>query len=192
MVTYRVRDIIGKYFNKLKSDEVDHVAEPYNIQSIKLQRNLKAKVVAGIKSKSSLPLSKCIKLNPEFSLIRDYAGHISKIDSQFPHENIYFAGRIDDSAKGSREAVEVLTRTARTGRSVFLNASVCLLFATASFSIDKEDIRVATLHLAKTAYRLGESVTGVVEMNRRGMSSVNILKVGATSQNLRISPSCSL
>ncbi|KAG6914179.1 hypothetical protein DXG01_001923 [Tephrocybe rancida] len=53
---------------------------------------------------------------------------------------------------GCAEAVEILTRSQRK----------------ASYDINKDGVRVAVLTLVKGAYRLGESVLGVVEVNGRG------------------------
>jgi hypothetical protein len=47
---------------------------------------------------------------------------------------------------------------------------------TASYDIEKEGVRVAILTFAKSAYRLGETVLGVVELNER-FGRARVLKV---------------
>jgi hypothetical protein len=53
---------------------------------------------------------------------------------------------------GCREAVEVLTRVSKK----------------VSFDVNKDGVKVAVLTFVKSAWRLGETVLGVVELNDRG------------------------
>lgn len=53
---------------------------------------------------------------------------------------------------GCREAVEILTRNPKK----------------VSYDVTKDDVKVAVLTFTKSAYRLGETVLGVVEINERG------------------------
>ena len=45
-----------------------------------------------------------------------------------------------------------------------------------SYDVNKDGVKVAVLTFTKSAYRLGETVTGVVEMNDRS-SRARVLKV---------------
>lgn len=56
---------------------------------------------------------------------------------------------------------------------VVANVSVSVL---ASYDVNKDGVKVAVLTFAKSAYRLGETVTGVVELNER-TSRARVLKV---------------
>ncbi|EAU93381.2 hypothetical protein CC1G_04360 [Coprinopsis cinerea okayama7 len=57
----------------------------------------------------------------------------------------------DEPAIGCREAVEILTRTSRK----------------ASYDVNKDGVKVAVLTFSKSSFRLGETVSGVVELNER-------------------------
>ncbi|KAJ3483506.1 hypothetical protein NLJ89_g12057 [Agrocybe chaxingu] len=62
---------------------------------------------------------------------------------------------------GCREAVEILTRNPKK----------------ASYDVNKDGVKVAVLTFTKSAYRLGETITGIVELNERS-SRARVLKVG--------------
>ena len=47
----------------------------------------------------------------------------------------------------------------------------------ASYDVNKDGVKVAVLTFPKSAYRLGETVVGVVELNER-TSRARVLKVG--------------
>ncbi len=64
---------------------------------------------------------------------------------------------------GCREAVEVLTRVPKK----------------VSYDVNKDGVKVAVLTFMKSAWRLGETVLGVVELNDRE-GRARILKVGTT------------
>ncbi|KAG6894016.1 hypothetical protein C0992_007835, partial [Termitomyces sp. T32_za158] len=59
--------------------------------------------------------------------------------------------RAEGGLSGCREAVEILTRNPKK----------------ASYDVNKDGVKVAVLTFAKGAYRLGETVVGVVEVNER-------------------------
>lgn len=59
--------------------------------------------------------------------------------------------------------------TNRSIRLTFLNDAV-------SYDVTKDGVTVAVLTFTKSAYRLGETVTGVVELNERS-SRARVLKV---------------
>ncbi|TFK38749.1 Rgp1-domain-containing protein [Crucibulum laeve] len=63
---------------------------------------------------------------------------------------------------GCREAVEILTRNPKK----------------ASYDVNKDGVKVAVLTFTKAAYRLGETVCGVVELNERS-SRARVLKLSA-------------
>jgi RAB6A-GEF complex partner protein 2 len=65
---------------------------------------------------------------------------------------------------GCREAVEVLTRVPKK----------------VSYDVNKDGVKVAVLTFMKSAWRLGETVLGVVELNDRE-GRARILKVGTIS-----------
>ncbi|KIY44985.1 Rgp1-domain-containing protein [Fistulina hepatica ATCC 64428] len=73
---------------------------------------------------------------------------------------------------GCREAVEILTRNHKK----------------ASFDVNKDNVNVAVLTLAKSAYRLGETVIGVVEINQR-LSRSRVLQLSAFLETQEILPS---
>ncbi|KAI0651411.1 Rgp1-domain-containing protein [Trametes meyenii] len=67
-----------------------------------------------------------------------------------------------DSPSGCRQAVEVLTRNPKK----------------ASYDVTKDGTKVAVLTFPKSAYRLGETILGVVETNERA-SRARVLKLSA-------------
>ncbi|KAH9927442.1 Rgp1-domain-containing protein [Epithele typhae] len=67
-----------------------------------------------------------------------------------------------NNATGCRQAVEVLTRNPKK----------------ASYDVNKDGVRVAVLTFPKSAYRLGETILGVVELNERP-SRARVLKLSA-------------
>ncbi|THH12849.1 hypothetical protein EW146_g7308 [Bondarzewia mesenterica] len=64
--------------------------------------------------------------------------------------------------KGCREAVEILTR----------------VFKKVSYDVNKDGVKVAVLTFTKAAYRLGETVLGVVELNDKA-GRARVLKLSA-------------
>ncbi|KAI9460135.1 Rgp1-domain-containing protein [Lactarius psammicola] len=68
----------------------------------------------------------------------------------------------DGGLTGCREAVEVLTRVSKK----------------VSYDVNKDGVKVAVLTFVKSAWRLGETVLGVVELNDRG-GRARILKLSA-------------
>ncbi|KIL62218.1 hypothetical protein M378DRAFT_129177 [Amanita muscaria Koide BX008] len=90
--------------------------------------------------------------------LREYArkilaGRIKKAD-----DGDYDEAESDEDVRiGCREAVEIVTRNPRK----------------VSYDVSKDGVKVAVLTFTKSAYRLGETVLGVVEFNeRRGRSRV--------------------
>ncbi|KAF8816608.1 Rgp1-domain-containing protein [Phlegmacium glaucopus] len=73
---------------------------------------------------------------------------------------------------GCREAVELLTRNPRK----------------VSYDVNKDGVKVAVLTFTKTAYRLGETVLGVVEVNERA-SRARVLKLSAILESHESLPS---
>ncbi|KAF9527145.1 Rgp1-domain-containing protein [Crepidotus variabilis] len=73
---------------------------------------------------------------------------------------------------GCREAVEILTRNPKK----------------ASYDVNKEGVKVAVLTFTKSAYRLGETITGVVEVNER-IGRSRVLKVSAILESQESLPS---
>ncbi|TDL22371.1 Rgp1-domain-containing protein [Rickenella mellea] len=71
-------------------------------------------------------------------------------------------GREAGELTGCREAVEILTRNLKK----------------VSYDVNKDGVRVAVLTFVKSAYRLGETVLGVVELNSRS-SRARVLKLSA-------------
>ncbi|EMD41460.1 hypothetical protein CERSUDRAFT_110035 [Gelatoporia subvermispora B] len=67
-----------------------------------------------------------------------------------------------EEAGGCRQAVELLTRNPKK----------------ASYDVNKDGVKVAVLTFTKSAYRLGETVLGVVELNERA-SRARVLKLSA-------------
>ncbi|KDR68796.1 hypothetical protein GALMADRAFT_231119 [Galerina marginata CBS 339.88] len=78
----------------------------------------------------------------------------------------------EGSLAGCREAVEILTRNPKK----------------ASYDVNKDGVKVAVLTFAKSAYRLGETVTGVVELNER-TSRARVLKLSAILESHETLPS---
>jgi hypothetical protein len=72
---------------------------------------------------------------------------------------------------GCREAVEVLTRVPKK----------------VSYDVNKDGVKVAVLTFMKSAWRLGETVLGVVELNDRE-GRARILKAGVISYSPSPSP----
>lgn len=71
--------------------------------------------------------------------------------------------RVEEGAlTGCREAVEILTRNPKK----------------ASYDVNKDGVKVAVLTFTKAAYRLGETVLGVVELNER-ISTARVLQLSA-------------
>ncbi|KAA1468345.1 hypothetical protein DENSPDRAFT_833600 [Dentipellis sp. KUC8613] len=68
----------------------------------------------------------------------------------------------EGTLKGCREAVEILTRVPKK----------------ISYDVNKDGVKVAVLTFTKSAYRLGETVLGVVELNERS-SRARVLKLSA-------------
>ena len=88
---------------------------------------------------------------------------------------------------GCRQAVEIITRNPRKGKSLArvpipVIWSLCIEwpddFSAASYDVNKDGVKVAVLTFTKSAYRLGETVLGVVELNERA-SRARVLKVSA-------------
>ncbi|KII86306.1 hypothetical protein PLICRDRAFT_56036 [Plicaturopsis crispa FD-325 SS-3] len=73
---------------------------------------------------------------------------------------------------GCREAVEILTRNPKK----------------ASYDVNKDGVKVAVLTFTKSAYRLGETVLGVVELNDR-TSRARVLKLSAILESHESLPS---
>ncbi|KAI0697183.1 Rgp1-domain-containing protein [Cytidiella melzeri] len=83
-------------------------------------------------------------------------------------DDMHFQGDIS-----CREAVEVLTRNPKK----------------LSFDVNKDGIKVAVLTFTKSAYRLGETVLGVVELNSRA-SRARVLKLSALLEAHESLPTC--
>lgn len=71
---------------------------------------------------------------------------------------------------GCREAVEILTRNPKKGTSQrYISFKLQTTNAPpVSYDVTKDGVKVAVLTFTKSAYRLGETVLGVVEINERG------------------------
>lgn len=82
---------------------------------------------------------------------------------------------VDDSALslGCREAVEILTRNPKK----------------LSYDVNKDGVKVAVLTFTKSAYRLGEPVLGVVELNERS-GRARVLKLSAFLEAHESLPGC--
>ena len=63
-----------------------------------------------------------------------------------------------------------------------------LTIETASYDVNKDGVKVAVLTFTKSAYRLGETITGVVELNER-TSRARVLKVSAILESHETLPS---
>ncbi|KAL4244581.1 Reduced growth phenotype protein 1 [Abortiporus biennis] len=79
----------------------------------------------------------------------------------------------EEEVAGCREAVEILTRNPKK----------------LSYDVNKDGVKVAVLTFTKSAYRLGESVLGVVELNDRS-SRARVLKLSALLEAHESLPSC--
>lgn len=80
---------------------------------------------------------------------------------------------------GCRQAVEIITRNPRKGKSLatlFVIHVLSCPLSIASYDVNKDGVKVAVLTFTKSAYRLGETVLGVVELNERA-SRARVLKV---------------
>lgn len=79
---------------------------------------------------------------------------------------------------GCREAVEILTRNPKKGVLVPFSSVKNLFYirSVVSYDVNKDGVKVAVLTFTKSAYRLGETVVGVVELNDRG-SRARVLSV---------------
>ncbi|KAF8972454.1 Rgp1-domain-containing protein [Flammula alnicola] len=73
---------------------------------------------------------------------------------------------------GCREAVEILTRNPKK----------------ASYDVNKDGVKVAVLTFTKSAYRLGETVSGIIELNER-TSRARVLKLSAILESHETLPS---
>ncbi|KAJ7596555.1 Rgp1-domain-containing protein [Mycena floridula] len=73
---------------------------------------------------------------------------------------------------GCREAVEILTRNPKK----------------ASYDVNKDGVKVAVLTFPKSAYRLGETIVGVVELNRRTSRS-RVMQLSAMLETQEYFPS---
>ncbi|KAF8168504.1 Rgp1-domain-containing protein [Crassisporium funariophilum] len=73
---------------------------------------------------------------------------------------------------GCREAVEIMTRIPKK----------------ASYDVNKDGVKVAVLTFTKSAYRLGETVVGVIELNER-TSRARVLKLSAILESHETLPS---
>lgn len=82
----------------------------------------------------------------------------------------------DDGLSGCREAVEILTRTPKKGGLFPPLPNPKLTSNSASYDVHKDGVKVAVLTFTKSAYRLGETILGVVEINER-MSRSRVLQV---------------
>ncbi|KNZ75718.1 Retrograde Golgi transport protein RGP1 like protein [Termitomyces sp. J132] len=82
--------------------------------------------------------------------------------SPVPQEMEREMERAEGGLSGCREAVEILTRNPKK----------------ASYDVNKDGVKVAVLTFAKGAYRLGETVVGVVEINER-QSRARVVQLSA-------------
>ncbi|EKM60687.1 uncharacterized protein PHACADRAFT_110305 [Phanerochaete carnosa HHB-10118-sp] len=86
-----------------------------------------------------------------------------------------FANGVDDEDQepGCRESIEILTRNPKR----------------LSFDVHKDNVKVAVLTFTKSAYRLGESVLGVVNLNARA-GHARVLKLSAFLESHETLPGC--
>jgi hypothetical protein len=81
---------------------------------------------------------------------------------------------------GCREAVEILTRNPKNGAYALGQEFRWIEFdhflVVVSYDVNKDGVKVAVLTFTKSAYRLGETVLGVVELNER-TSRARVLSV---------------
>jgi len=79
----------------------------------------------------------------------------------------------EDAPIGCREAVEILTRNPKKSMSCLIARARTHIPVVVSYDVNKDGVKVAVLTFAKSAYRLGETVLGVVEFNdRKGRARV--------------------
>lgn len=79
----------------------------------------------------------------------------------------------EDAPIGCREAVEILTRNPKKGMFIPCVVWACIHVRIVSYDVNKDGVKVAVLTFTKSAYRLGETVLGVVEFNgRKGRARV--------------------
>ncbi|KAF8446407.1 Rgp1-domain-containing protein [Boletus edulis BED1] len=93
---------------------------------------------------------------------------ISPAQSEFEREREGDGGALT----GCREAVEILTRNPKK----------------VSYDVNKDGVKVAVLTFTKSAYRLGETVLGVVELNER-QSRSRVLSLSAMLESQETLPS---
>ncbi|KAF8551929.1 Rgp1-domain-containing protein [Imleria badia] len=102
-------------------------------------------------------------LGPDATRVKVPLEAISPVQADFERERESDGGVLT----GCREAVEILTRNPKK----------------VSYDVNKDGVRVAVLTFTKSAYRLGETVLGVVELNeRQGRSRVLSLSAMLESQ----------
>ncbi|KAI0307460.1 Rgp1-domain-containing protein [Multifurca ochricompacta] len=106
-------------------------------------------------SVSDLRTCALLLLEPDSAALPALPAARAMMDDQESHES-------ESGLTGCREAVEVLTRVSRK----------------VSYDVNKDGIKVAVLTFMKSAWRLGETVLGVVELNDRE-GSARILKLSA-------------
>ncbi|KAF9007869.1 Rgp1-domain-containing protein [Cyathus striatus] len=87
------------------------------------------------------------------------------------HEEFEGRDGEEEESGGCREAVEVLTRNMKK----------------ASYDVTKDGVKVAVLTFSKSAYRLGETITGVVEVNER-KGRARVVKLSATLEAHELLP----
>jgi len=93
----------------------------------------------------------------------------------------------DGVLTGCREAVELLTRNPRKGMCEFhgiqqLSSPESFETFEASYDVNKDGVKVAVLTFTKSAYRLGETALGVVELNEP-TSRARVLQVSTLNRN---------
>ncbi|KZT24659.1 Rgp1-domain-containing protein [Neolentinus lepideus HHB14362 ss-1] len=92
----------------------------------------------------------------------EQGGHLTLGTLSPFHENPDREREPEGALTGCREAVEILTRNQKK----------------VSYDVNKDGVQVAVLTFTKSAYRLGETVLGVVELNHPG-SRGRVLKLSA-------------
>ena len=89
-------------------------------------------------------------------------------------------GRDEDEGDGCRGAVEIVTRNSPKCTpwppALFAASADTCVATTASFDINKDAYSVARLTLTKTAFRLGETINGSIQLNS---TSGRVLRVSA-------------
>lgn len=96
------------------------------------------------------------------SSFHDHDPNVSGVRIKLPLEALELEREEVGGLAGCRQAVEILTRNPRK----------------ASYDVNKDGVKVAVLTFTKSAYRLGETVLGVVELNERS-SRARVLKLSA-------------